>query len=258
MKTASYLQSGNEAFAKEDYASALAWYLKGLEAVRGDPDQLADLYGNIGNVYGATGQMDQAVVYYQKAVEILRREEDYGRLGTTYVNIGNLYTDRQEPLQAIHFYKQAALLLEREEKWEGLAVLYGNLSLASFQAADREGALAYGEKAMALAKRLNRPALLADAAHRLAKAKGAAGQIETAQLLSQQAYALYAQLKDEMGCAATLYHQTFLHEEKGDLQGAVRCLEQVVAFDEKYALPKLSENKARLSRLQARMKSHLK
>lgn len=31
--------------------------------------------------------------------------------------------------------------------------------------------------------------------------------------------------------------------------GAIRCLEQVAAVDEKYGLPKLAENKARLSRL---------
>ena len=183
MQALSFLQSGNEAFSKGDYAAALTWYRKGLEVVRGDPNQLADFYGNIGNVYGATGQTDQAVVFYQKAIEILRREEDYGRLGTTYVNIGNLYTDRQEPLKAIHFYKQAALLLEKEENWEGLAVLYGNLSLASFQAADRDGALSYGEKAMALANKLKRPALLADASHRLAKAKGLAGELDAAQTL---------------------------------------------------------------------------
>jgi tetratricopeptide (TPR) repeat protein len=254
MKATSYLQAGNQAFAKGDYSEALAYYRKALEAVRGDPNQLADLYGNIGNVYGITGQLDQAVVFYQKAIEILRREEDYGRLGTTYVNIGNLYTDRQDPLKAIHFYKQAALLLENEENWEGLAILYGNLSLASFQASDWKGALDYAEKAMALAKRLKRPGLLADASHRLAKAKGAIGQIEEAQLLSEQAYDLYTQLKDEMGCAAARYHQVFLCEKKGDLQGAIQRLTQVVAFDEKYNLPKLAENRARLTALQDRIK----
>ncbi len=56
------------------------------------------------------------------------------------------------------------------------------------------------------------------------------------------------------GCAAALYHQAGLHEERGELDAAVRCLEQVVAIDEKYGLPKLAENRVRLARLSARTK----
>ncbi|GEM_PF-2140481 len=243
------LQFGNKAFAAGDYSAALRYYQSALDGIRGDPDQLADLYGNIGNVYGATGQTEQAIDFYKKAVEILRRGEDYARLGITYVNIGNLYADQGEVDQAIHFYKQGALLLEREERWENLVVLYGNFSLVLLKKSEAQQALEYAEKGMALAKNLNRPPLLADAAHRLAKAKGANGELDEAQRLSESAYALYAELKNEMGCAATLYHQSFLLEQKGNLEGAIRCLEQVVAIDEKHGLPKLHENRARLSRL---------
>jgi len=249
MITHSFLQLGNRAFSVGDYASALRYYQKAMEGIRGDPDQLADLYGNIGNVYGAIGQIEQAIDFYKKAIELLRRSEAYARLGVTYVNIGNLYADQGDVEQAVHFYKQGALLLEREEQWEHLAVLYGNFSMISIKKKDLQGGLDYAEKGMALARKLKRPALLADASHRLAKAKGAIGEMGEAQRLSESAYALYADLKDEMGCAATLYHQAFLYERKGDLEGAIRCLEQVVAIDEKYGLPKLAENKARLSRL---------
>ncbi|TAJ98755.1 MAG: tetratricopeptide repeat protein [Candidatus Manganitrophaceae bacterium] len=244
-----FQQLGNNAFAAGDYSAALRYYQKALDGSRGDPDQLADLYGNIGNVYGATGQIEQAIDCYKKAVEILRRGEDYARLGITYVNIGNLHADRGEVDQAVHFYKQGALLLEREKRWENLIILYGNFSMTLLKKSELSQALDYAEKGMALAKQLNRPALLADASHRLAKAKGANGEIDQAQRLSESAQALYAGQKNEMGCAATLYHQTSLHEQKGNLEGAIRCLEQVVAIDEKYGLPKLNENQARLSRL---------
>lgn len=255
MQIHSFLHLGNEAFARGDYAAALRYYHQALEGSRGDPDQLANLYGNIGNVHAATGQADPAIEYYKKAVEILRRGEDYARLGITYVNIGNLYADEENYGQAIHFYKQGALLLEREERWDDLAVLYGNLSMVMLRKSQPREALDHAEKGMALAKKLKRPALLADLSHRLAKAKGAMGENETAQQLSRAAHVLYSELKNEMGCAATLYHQAFLHEERGNLEGAIRCLEQVVAIDEKYGLPKLSENKARLTVLRGKQAS---
>lgn len=254
MITHSFLQLGNRAFSAGDYATALQYYQKALEGIRGDPDQLADLYGNIGNVYGAIGQIERAIDFYKKAVEILRRSEAYVRLGVTYVNIGNLYADEGNFEQAIHFYKQGLLLLEREGQWDHLSVLYGNFSMVLLRKSDFQSGLEYAEKGMALAKKLKRPALLADASHRLAKAKGAMGEIDDARRLSESAHALYTELKNEMGCASTLYHQAFLHEQKGDLEEAIRCLEQVVAIDEKYGLPKLVENKTRLSRL--RIASH--
>jgi tetratricopeptide (TPR) repeat protein len=63
MSTTSLLELGNTAFSQGNYRRALDYYQKGLEAARGDPDLLADLYGNIGNVYGASGQVEQAVIY---------------------------------------------------------------------------------------------------------------------------------------------------------------------------------------------------
>ncbi len=246
------MRQGNDAFSKGDYGSALSLYLKAVEGIREDPDPLADLYGNIGNVYGAIGKIDEAIGYYKKSMEILRRMEDYGRLGVTYVNIGNLYADRGNSEQGIHYYKQGVLLLERSEKWEELAVLYGNISLALVQHSEQQTSLEYAEKGMALASRLNRPKLTADATHRLAKAKEGVGELTDALRLSKSAYFLYHQIKDEMGCAASLYHQVSLYESTGDLKAAIRCLKGVIVIDEKYALPKLNKNKKRLKKLQDR------
>ena len=248
------LNSGNAAFSRGDYAGALVFYRRALEEVRGDPDLLVDLYGNLGNVYGVTGQTDAAIKCYKAAVDLLRRKEDYGKLGMTFVNIGNLYADRGDAPQAIQFYKQGLVLLEREERNEDLITLYGNLSLLSLQRSDKDAALDYAEKGVSLAKRIRNPSRLADALHRLAKAKQAKGTRWEALRLSESAYVIYASLKDEMGCAATLYHQAGLFEEEGRIEAAIRALAQVVAIDEKYNLPKLGENRARLRRLEEKLK----
>jgi tetratricopeptide (TPR) repeat protein len=248
------MQSGNNAFSRGDYARALVCYQRAMEQVRGDPDLLADLYGNLGNVYGVTGQSDAAIECYKTAVGMLRRKEDYGKLGTTFVNIGNLYADRGNAPQAIHFYKQGLVLLEREGREEDLITLYGNLSLLSLQQSDKNAALDYAEKGAVLAKRVRNPARLADALHRLAKAKGALGALKEALRLSESAHVIYVSLRDEMGYASTLYHQAGLFEEEGRIAAAIRALTQVVAIDEKYNLPKLGENRTRLKMLRDKLK----
>ena len=247
------IHMGNDAFQREDFPRALSYYQQAMEGVRGDPDHLADLYGNLGNVYGAIGQVAQARDYYDQAVEILKAREDYVRLGTTFANIGNLYVDGGASQEAIHFYKQAVLLLGREEPSEALALLYSNFSLALLQGSGSADALLYAEKGVRLAQGFPTPRLRAATLHRLAKAEGARGKTGDAKGHSEAAYTLYAQVGDEMGMAAALYHQAALYEEMGDLLGAVRCMEQVVSMDEKYALPKRDENRKRLTALYARL-----
>lgn len=249
MGTSDWIQTGNRAFSAGDYARALLCYQRALELVRGDPDLLADLHGNLANVHAVTGQGALAVEHYQKAIAILRGTEDYGRLGTTFVNLGNLHADQGDPASAIHFYQQATVLLESQEKWAELVTLYGNLSLMSLKREDPNAALQYAEKGAALAREIHHPERLADALHRLAKANGALGRVQIAEGISQAAYRLYAQANNDMGCAATLYHQASLYEVLGRLTEAIRCLERVVAIDERYDLPKLAENREWLSRL---------
>jgi tetratricopeptide (TPR) repeat protein len=254
MDSLSYLKLGNKAFSDRDFPKALAHYQKALEEGRGDPLWMADLYGNIGNVYAATGQEGPAVKWYRKSLEILRREEAYSRLGITFVNIGNLYADQNENVKAIHYYKQGVLLLEQEGEFDGLSTLYGNLSLLYLKQSDLQSALNYAQKGMSNAKRLNRPVRIAEASHRFSKVKQALGNFQESLSLSQVAYDLFRQIPDELGMAATLFHQADLYEKAGDQQNAIVCLERVVAIDEKYQLPKLSENRSRLLKLKETFK----
>lgn len=258
MDSLNFLKLGNKAFLEGNYPQALTHYQKALERGKGDPLWIADLYGNIANVYAVTGQFNVAVPFYEKSVQILRQEEAFSRLGMTFVNIGNAYADHGDGLKAIHFYKQGALLLEEEGEYDSLSTLYGNLSLLCLKQSDNPSALDYAEKAMAYAKRLNQPVRIAEASHRLAKVKDAQGDLRAARNLSQASFEIFNRLKDEMGMASTLFHQADLYERERDIPNAISCLRRVVAIDEKYQLPKLSENRSRLSRLEKIQKANEK
>jgi len=250
MFAASYAQLGNNAFVQGDYARALTFYNKAV-ALCSDltSEEAADLYGNIGNVYGATGQLDQAVSFYQKAVERYRSHKHYAKLGSTYLNIGNLFLDKKAPQQAIHFYEEAEVLLACEKKWGELSVLYGNRSLICLSNGECENALSNAIKGLSFAKQSGLGREMANAHHRLAKAEEASGHINEALHQSISAYSIFSGLMDELGCAAVLYHQAGLYETKQDIEAATRCMEQVVSIDQKYNLPKRSENEMRLLRL---------
>ncbi|HSG05004.1 MAG TPA: hypothetical protein VLB09_01270, partial [Nitrospiria bacterium] len=146
------------------------------------------------------------------------------------------------------------LLLEQERKWDELSTLFGNMSLLSLRQSDVTAALGYADQALDCAKHLKNPARMADALHRLAKAQEADGHLKEARRLSELAYDHFSHLRNELGCAMTLYHQAGLYEKLGDMKSAADCLVRVVAIDEKYSLPKLAENRKRLSELRSRLR----
>jgi len=248
------IRQGNEAFARGDNRAAIAFYQQALTASRGDPDHLADLYGNIGNVYGTIGDPAAARVHYGKAIVILREKEDYTRLGITFTNLGNLEVDQNNSDEAIRWYKQAALLLEQEGQDAACATLYCNIALALRQKADLPAARSYAEQGLQLAEKCRDHRLIAAAALLLSTVQRAAGEIDAALRHAEMAYTLYAQSSDEMDIAATLYHQAALYEARHDWEAACRCMERVVEIDEKYQLPKLAENRVRLARLRTALR----
>ena len=245
------IRQGNEAFSRGDHQIALAFYQQALTASRGDPDHLADLYGNLGNIYGTIGDPISARIHYHKAIGILREQGDHVRLGVTFTNLGNLEVDQNNPEEAIRWYKQAALLLEQAGRDAECATLYCNIALALRQKADLPAARSYAERALRLAKRCHNLRLIAAAALRLSTVQREMGEIDNALRQAEAAYTLYAQSSDEMGMAATRYHQATLYEACHNLEAACHCMEQVVKIDEKYHLPRLSENRARLAQLRA-------
>jgi len=251
----SLLNLGNSAFTRGQFRLALSHYLKGLESIEENPDLKTDFYGNIGNVYAASGEYDAAVLYYQKVVEIFRREENYARLGTTFVNIGNVYADQNKNDLAEQFYMKGALLLEQERQFNELSTLYGNLSLLSIARKDLAGGLEHAENALKFAKTMNDPIRIAEAFHAMARIHMHLGELRASLSFSESAYSLFARHHHEYGIAMTLFHQTGLFEKLGDLESAIRALEEVVRIDEKYHLPKLAENRARLLELNRKIRS---
>jgi tetratricopeptide (TPR) repeat protein len=254
MSISSYAQLGNNAFLRGDYSRALDFYNKAVaECFDPECEEAADLYGNMGNVYSATGQASAGIAFYQHAVTIYRNLHRYAKLGSTYLNIGNLYLDQEETQHAIHFYEEAETLLACEKKWGDLSVLYGNRALIYLRNGQCVSALANAKKGLSFAKKSGGSRELANAYHRLARAYEVSGHIDGALRQSVAAYALFADQMDELGSAAALYHQVGLYEAKQDIEAAIRCMEQVVAIDEKYNLPKKSENQQRLSCLRTRL-----
>ena len=95
--------------ARGEYDEALEYYRQSEEISKegGDRAGLAPIYNNIGEIYRARGEYDEALEYYRQSEEIRKEVGDRAGLGTTYNNIGLIYRARGEYDEALEYYRQS-------------------------------------------------------------------------------------------------------------------------------------------------------
>jgi tetratricopeptide (TPR) repeat protein len=170
-------------------------------------------------------------------------------IGITLVNMGSLHADRHESERAKAYYLEAVDLLDPSGDVQGLAMLYGNLALVVREEGDLPSAVGYFETAVRQLRRLGDSAELARTINSLGKTRLMQGRPEEALGRCEEALAMSQRLNDDLGMAAAWYNLVAIHEGMGRLDEAISFLTWVVEVDERYALPKLEENRERLKQL---------
>jgi Flp pilus assembly protein TadD len=92
-----YYNRGNAYKAKGDFRQAILDYDKALEI----QPNFAEVYNNLGNIYQIKGELDQAILYYDKAIEIKPDSSE------AYNNRGGAYQIKGDFDQAISDYNKA-------------------------------------------------------------------------------------------------------------------------------------------------------
>jgi CHAT domain-containing protein/Flp pilus assembly protein TadD len=142
-----------------EYEEAFALYQRAratLEA-SSDPEdaaRLARVYGSLGIHYDDTGDFDQALVFYQKALslQLATLVEGHPELAGTYNNMGTAYDVKGDNERALSAYEKAVAvyLAAGKAAHPGLAYCYTNLGMVHLKKRDYEQAIAFLNKALAV------------------------------------------------------------------------------------------------------------
>jgi len=111
--------------------------------------------GNLGTAYSIMGNNEEAIIRYEKAIQMAQEQGNragergpLGNLGLTYANMGKLEL-------AINYYEQA-LAIDRETDYKvGESIRLGNLGNAYAELGDFEKGIAYLQQALEVAKQAN-------------------------------------------------------------------------------------------------------
>lgn len=246
---------GNEHFSRGDYTRAHECYAKALECDRktGDQRALVATLGNLANICAVSGRREAAQQYYEEVLELQKLLGDERGIGTTLANLGNLRADAAEYERARAYYLEALDILNRTNDETAQAVLFSDLGFVARETGQFGEALQYYERSLALMKRLGNEGGMADAWRMMARTHLLQQRYEDAVACCRTSQAVAERMRDELRTGGARYVLAGCFEQMGRLREAAELLEQVVAMDRKYDLPKLQENIGRLEALKARL-----
>ena len=104
------IKRGNYSVGLENSLSAIQTF-----ETRNLLDELSSAYNNLAEAYYNTHQVDKALEFNMKALNVREQLKDSAGIKTSTKNIAGLYSDRKEHRKAIEYYEKVLNLLNPEE-----------------------------------------------------------------------------------------------------------------------------------------------
>lgn len=127
---------GNALAIKGDLSQALEVYQHGIDLEKeiNDARILGGLYTSIAGVYSIMDNKSNTILYYKKAIEVLRDLEDKSNYAAAIENLGDEYNlNMAKPDSALYYFEESGKLWEELDNKLGLALNMGNKGLAYAQ-----------------------------------------------------------------------------------------------------------------------------
>jgi len=143
---------------KGELDKALEYYGKALQLDEelGSKAGMAADLGNIGNAYQTKGEFDKALEYYGKALKLNEELGSKAGMAADLGNIGNVYQIKGELDKALEYYGKALQLNEELGRKAGMAIGLGNIGIVYKIKGELDKALEYYAKALQLNEELGR------------------------------------------------------------------------------------------------------
>ena len=217
---------------------ALVWYEK-ARVIREMLDLQVDLaasYNNIGTVHKSQGNLEQALSWFEKAIEIRRRLNLEEDLATSYNNIGVVHHTQGNLKRALGWIEKAIEIRERLNLEEDLASSYSNLGFVYQTQGNLEQALSWFEKAIEIRKRLNLEIDLARSYNSIGFVYQTQGNLEQALRWHERAKEIRERLNLEVDLSRSYTNIGFVYHTQGNLEQALRYYEKAQKIQDRLNL----------------------
>jgi two-component system, NtrC family, sensor kinase len=125
-----YFQKGNKKRLSGDLPEALDAYFKCIKvATKAGFTPEPAVYAGIADIYGISKKHADAMVYYKKAIAILRPSRDSIQLASVILNAGEEYRTKNIYDSALLYFNEAKRIYEKKDYSIGTAYAIGNIGM---------------------------------------------------------------------------------------------------------------------------------
>lgn len=116
-------------YDREDFHQALQYYQKSLQVFRRNSTsrEVAAAMNNIGECHRFHGNADSALYYYQAAVDMNKNQQNHLFLAINYNNIGTVLLGQSKYETSYTYLNESRIILEKEGHTELIAASYSSL-----------------------------------------------------------------------------------------------------------------------------------
>jgi tetratricopeptide (TPR) repeat protein len=191
----------------------------------------ASALGNIGLIYKAKGDLDQALKYYQEALEIDKeisfRQGEANQLG----NIGLIYKAQGDLDQALNIFQDILEIHREIGHREGEANDLGNIGNVYYLKGDLDQALKYQKEALKIDKEIGFREGEASDLGNIGVIYRAKGDLDQALKYLEEALKIHKEIGYRQGEASDLGNIGLIYQDKGDLDQALKNQKEALEID---------------------------
>ncbi len=126
-----YLKKGDALLEQANYALAIESYFESLNYASrsGDEEGIGAAMIGIADTYSKIGNSDNAKIYYNKGIALLRKTNDSVTLAIALFNTGDEYLKNKKYDSAIPYYDESVLIFKNTNHLIGTAYNLGNMGM---------------------------------------------------------------------------------------------------------------------------------
>jgi len=135
---------------------ALEYYQQALDINRklGYEQSTAHNLNNIGTLYNELGKQEEALKCQEEALEISKKFQDEQAIANSLTNISIIYTDSGKSEEALKFFQEGLEINKKLKYEEGIANVFNNIGLVYSNLKETDQALNYYQKALNINKKI--------------------------------------------------------------------------------------------------------
>jgi serine phosphatase RsbU (regulator of sigma subunit)/Tfp pilus assembly protein PilF len=186
----------------------------------------------LGNSLMRKGEMKEAVVYANKALELAVKLDNKKGISSAYNTLGNIYSELSDVSKSLAYHQKALNIREEMGDQKGIAASYNNIGIIYYNLSDFTRSIEYMQKAMKIQEQLGNKYYVAVSIGNIAVLYDKLGEDSLAMIYQTKSFSIHKELGDKIDMAASLNHLGSLYRVKKKFATSENFLRQALQLAE--------------------------